>query len=120
MANVAAEVEARTIGASVLTPDAGRLDPGRHWDVDPFLGIPPITVVPVHGLGARLLGRRPARIRWDDRQPRHGAAADGNLPPRTEDGYGDDPHSYPRRDVQARQMKSDFLKATGGGIRAPV
>ena len=40
VANVTAEVEARTIGAGVYQP---ALDPGRHSDVDPYFGIPPIT-----------------------------------------------------------------------------
>ena len=37
VSNITAEVEARTIGAAVY--DAG-VDPGRHWDVDPFVGLP--------------------------------------------------------------------------------
>ena len=44
VANVATEVEARTIGAAIRTP---AMDPGRHSDVNPFYGIPPIGVVPV-------------------------------------------------------------------------
>ena len=41
VANVTAEVEARTIGASVYTP---ALEPGRHWEENPFLGIPQVDV----------------------------------------------------------------------------
>ena len=46
VANVSAEVEARTIGASVYSPG---LQPGRHWDVDPFLGIPKVSSFPYTG-----------------------------------------------------------------------
>src|SRR3712207_2673163 len=37
VANVAAEVEARTIGAAT---NVGFLAPGRHWSVDPTFGMP--------------------------------------------------------------------------------
>jgi hypothetical protein len=40
VSNLAAETEARAIGARVETP---ALDPGRHWDVNPFLGPSPRT-----------------------------------------------------------------------------
>ena len=40
VANVTAEVEARTIGASVRRP---ALAPGRHTDVDPYYGMPRST-----------------------------------------------------------------------------
>ncbi len=46
VANVSAEVEARTIGASVYSPG---LKPGRHWESDPFLGIPKVTTFPYTG-----------------------------------------------------------------------
>ena len=49
VSNLAAENEARTIGAQVETP---ALDPGRHWDVNPFLGIPAITSYPFDGPAA--------------------------------------------------------------------
>jgi hypothetical protein len=111
VANVAAEVEARTIGASILTP---ALDPGRHWEESPFMGIPAIGSFPFTGS---------ALVYWDGGPVGFtgtigggsGTPPNGNLPPRTEDGYGIDPHSYPRRDVQARQQKSDFLQL-GGAI----
>ena len=62
VSNLAAETEARTIGAQVETP---ALDPGRHWDVNPFLGIPAISSLSVLGLGGDGLLRRWAdRIRW--------------------------------------------------------
>ncbi len=112
VANVAAEVEARTIGASVLTP---ALDPGRHWESTPFMGIPAISSFPFTGS---------AMVYWDGGplgfdgtiDPGTATPPNGNVPPRETDGYGGDPHSYPRRNVEARQQKSDFLKL-GGAIQ---
>ena len=43
VSNLAAEIEARTIGARIETP---ALKPGRHWDVNPFLGIPRSRMYP--------------------------------------------------------------------------
>ena len=61
VSNLAGENEARTIGARIETPS---LKAGRHWDVNPFLGIPPITPVPVQRLcRGRLLRRWAARLR---------------------------------------------------------
>ncbi len=63
VANITAEVEARTIGASIYKP---AVDPGRHWESNPFMQIPGIDFgaapfTPFTGLGARLLRRRPDR-----------------------------------------------------------
>ncbi len=115
VADVAAEVEARTIGAGVLTP---ALDPGRHWDVDPFLGIPPISTFPY--TGSALVYWDGGPLGFDGTIGSLGTPQppNGNVPPRTPDGYGDDPHSFPRRDVQARSQKSDFLQV-GGGLQGP-
>ena len=44
VSNVAGEVEARTIGAQVHTPE---LDPGRHWGTDPLFGLTPIGGLPL-------------------------------------------------------------------------
>ena len=46
VANVATEVEARTIGAKIRLP---AVDPGRHTDVHPYYGIEPITQYPYRG-----------------------------------------------------------------------
>ena len=100
VANITAEVEARTIGASVYTP---ALEPGRHWEADPFMGIPEVVADrrdPVHGRRSMMVyydggpvtwtqpGQQPARApaRRRTRTCRRGA----------EWGYGDDPHGYPR------------------------
>jgi hypothetical protein len=117
VANVAAEVEARTIGAGIYTP---ALDPGRHSDVNPFFGLTPLPLAP---------GPNPARtgsalVYWDGgpftQSHPEGTATPpaANVPPRPEDGYGSDPHSYPRNDPKARLQKSHFLRV-GGSLFNP-
>jgi hypothetical protein len=97
VANVATEVEARTIGAAIHQP---ALAPGRHSDVDPYFGIPAIPSYPFAGS---------AMVIWDS-----GAAT----PPitNTAPNVGADPHSDPRSSVAARVQKSEFLKIGGAVI----
>jgi hypothetical protein len=97
VANVTTEVEARTIGASLRTP---ALDPGRHSDVNPYYGIPPIPSYPFDGS---------ALVVWDSGSPTPPA---NNTPPRA----GADPHSHPRNTAIARAMKSEFLKVNGAVV----
>ena len=94
VANVATEVEARTIGASIHSPTIAG---GRHSDVAPYSYIPTIASYPFAGS---------ALIVWDS-----GAAT----PPitNTAPGVGADPHSHPRNSVIGRQQKSDFLQIGG-------
>jgi hypothetical protein len=96
VANVATEIETRTIGASIHQP---AIAPGRHSDVHPYFGIPAILSYPFDGS---------ALIVWDS-----GAAT----PPTTNTAptTGADPHSDPRNSPEARQQKSDFLQ-TGGMV----
>ncbi len=94
VANVAAEVEARTIGAGVRMP---ALDPGRHSDVNPFYRIAKFSTYPYTGS---------ALVYWDSGSP---TPPTGNVPPRT----GTDPHSHPRNSAAARLQKSEFLKIAG-------
>jgi hypothetical protein len=94
VANVATEVEARTIGAAVHTP---ALDPGRHSDVNPFYGIAPIGSYPYAGS---------ALVVWDSGSP---TPPTTNTPPRA----GTDPHGHPRNTAAARVQKSEFLKVGG-------
>ena len=96
VANVATEVETRTIGASIHQP---AIAPGRNSDVTPYFGIPAIPSYPFDGS---------ALIVWDS-----GAAT----PPTTNTApmTGPDPHSDPRNSPVARQQKSDFLQ-TGGMV----
>ena len=96
VANVTAEVEARTIGASVSWP---ALAPGRHTDVDPYFGIPRIGAFPFDGS---------AMVLWDTGIP---APPTTNTPPRE----GQDPHGAPRASPLARRQKSEFLR-TGGSV----
>ncbi len=109
VATLTAEIEARTIGAEIMTPS---LDPGRHWAVNPLFMLDPIDTYPHEGS---------ALVYWDggplgfDGTIGDGAPPppNGNVPPRETDGYGDDPHSYPRRTPEAQQQKSDFLQVEG-------
>jgi hypothetical protein len=94
VANVATEVEARTIGARLRQP---ALDPGRHTDVNPFYGIPAITSFPYPGS---------AIVVWDSGVP---PPPTTNTPPRA----GRDPHGDPRSTFAARAQKSEFLKVGG-------
>jgi hypothetical protein len=100
VANVAAEVMARTIGAQT---NAAFLDPGRHWGVEPGWGIPRIAAdTPYTGS---------AFVYWDS-----GTATppNANVPPSEYPGVaGHDPHSDPRKDAKAKAQKSDFLRADG-------
>jgi hypothetical protein len=94
VANVATEVEARTIGAHAHRP---ALDPGRSPDQTPLWGIPT--------LDARSAGGS-ALILWDSGSP---APPPLNLPPRA----GLDPHEDPRASPAARDQISAFLKTHG-------
>jgi hypothetical protein len=97
VANVTAEVEARTIGASIKWP---ALAAGRHTDVDPYFGIPQITAFPFGGS---------ALVIWDTGIP---APPTTNTPPRE----GQDPHGAPRNSPAARRQKSEFLRTNGAVI----
>jgi hypothetical protein len=89
VANVAAEVEARTIGARIHAPT---VRPGRSLDVAPYWNIPTF--------GASTGGS--AMVVWDSGSP---APPTTNTPP-TE---GRDPHSDPRNNADARRQKALFL-----------
>ena len=97
VANVTAEVEARTIGASVRWP---ALAPGRHTDVNPYFGIPHLDTFPFGGS---------AMVLWDTGIP---APPITNTPPRE----GKDPHGAPRASPLARRQKSEFLRIDGSVI----
>ncbi|HXC52383.1 MAG TPA: hypothetical protein VN634_15990 [Candidatus Limnocylindrales bacterium] len=97
VANIAAEVEARTIGAHVYQP---ALAPGRHSDVEPYFGIPAIPAFPFDGS---------ALVVWDSGVP---TPPTTNSPPRE----GSDPHSKPRSTPAARLQKSEFLKENGAVV----
>ncbi|MFN8037398.1 MAG: hypothetical protein U0V73_15875 [Acidimicrobiia bacterium] len=94
VANVAAEVEARTAGVEIVEP---ALAAGRSPDKVPHWGIDKVPSLPFDGS---------ALVSWDSGAP---APPLANVAP----GPGHDPHSDPRSSPTARQQKSDFLR--GGG-----
>lgn len=107
--NVAAEVEARTIGAKLYEP---ALNSGRHWDVDPFMGIqtaePPIfsgnTAVYYDGGPETFTGT----LAQGSKTP-----PAFNVPPRPEWGYGGDSHNFPWRSVDGWDHTGSFLNGNG-------
>jgi hypothetical protein len=100
VANVAAEVEARTIGAST---NAGFLAPGRHWAADPGWGIPRVGAYPFGGS---------AFVYWDSGSD---VPIGNNTPPSTAATHGD-PHSDPRSTRLARDQKALFLATDGAFV----
>jgi hypothetical protein len=96
---VAAEVEARTIGAAA---PVALLAPGRHWGVTPGWGIAKIPSYPYGGS---------AFFYWDS-----GTATppNGNVAAVNNDSLaGHDPHEDPRATYLARVQKSAFLQRAG-------
>ena len=95
VADVAAEIEARTIGARLRQQ---ALAAGRHMSGSKaFFGLPAIPTLPWHGS---------AMVYWDSGSP---TAPTDNTPPRA----GSDPHERPRRQPAARLQKSEFLRSNG-------
>lgn len=93
VANVSAEVEARTIGADFLQT---ALAPGRHWEGSlPFLLTPFIDSLAPSGS---------ALVYWDSGNP---TPPNGNVPPW---GLSQDPHSDPRKDDTALLAKLHFFE----------
>ncbi|MCW2993424.1 MAG: hypothetical protein JWQ18_919 [Conexibacter sp.] len=94
-----ADVEARTIGASIHAPV---LPAGRSPQKSPAWGIPTISAFPFGGS---------AIVYWD------GGPARVSVPPlaNTPNTGLDDPHELPRRTPAARAQKAAFL-APGGAV----
>jgi hypothetical protein len=119
VSNLAGETQARTIGAQVETP---ALDPGRHWDLNPFLGIPAISSYPYSG-SAAMVYYDGGPIGFDGDQdctdehgnPQHGTAPAPlvELPPNPVSVYGCDPHQYPRRSVDGVTHEASWLQPNG-------
>jgi hypothetical protein len=109
VANVAAEVEARTIGARLRTP---AIDPGRSFDRVPFFGIPPIGRFPYQGSAFVIRDTGPLRSDGAGGLIGTPPAPITNTPPRE----GQDPHSAPRSDPSARVQKSEFLRIGGSVV----
>ncbi|MYW66407.1 hypothetical protein GTY65_20445 [Streptomyces sp. SID8379] len=95
VANAAADVEARTLGARLVTP---ALAPGRSPDRVPYWGIRRAGELPYDDGSAMVV--------WDSGTPTPPLT---NTPP-TEPEYGEDPHSDPRSTAAARQQKATFLR----------
>src|SRR3712207_6022114 len=109
VAQVTAEVEARTIGAHARTPYA---DPGRDLDREPHFGIPAIPGYPFAGSAVVMWDIGPLRPPGecdDDLSDGTPPPPNGNVPPRC----GTDPHEYPRREPGARLQKSEFMRPGG-------
>ena len=103
--NIAADVEARTIGAATKDPV---LDPGRSFEASPLWGVPRVSF-PYTG----------SAIVYYDTGPFTPANPNGarthpttETPPRPPE-YGEDPHGDPRATRHARVQKSEFLKIGG-------
>jgi hypothetical protein len=104
VANVATEVEARTLGSHLRLP---AVDPGRHTDVTPYYGIPPIDHFPYGGDASLVI--------WDIGPPRAGDLGTPpppttNTPPR----IGVDPHDLViESEARIRRQISEFLRIDG-------
>jgi hypothetical protein len=97
VANVTADVEARTIGAATLPQP---LKAGRSPDVTPLFGIPRITKFPYDGS---------AIVYWDSGTP---PPPTSNVPPDDDPAHPDPPET-PRNQKAAREQKSAFLRPDG-------
>jgi hypothetical protein len=122
VSNVAAEVQARTIGAQVHTPE---LDSGRHWSTDPLFGLTaiPSDGYPFSGSAAMVYydggplnfpgteGTPEQTCTDENSDPQHGSAPAPlvNLPPNPVSVYGCDPHSYPRRSLDGVTHAASWL-----------
>jgi hypothetical protein len=135
VSNVTAEVEARTAGIPVYKP---ALDPGRHWESNPFMELEGIDFGPGPVFnpweGSALVYYDGGPVTWFNDGTSWASAAiecsNGNpatnpcqgsgvmpleeVPPRPENGFGKDPHGYPRRAVDGLRHVKDFLKPNPG------
>src|SRR5207247_414862 len=85
VANVSAEVEGRTIGATLKWPALGADSP--HWSVDPLFGFTKAKY------GRRSAGQS-VLVYWYSADRGLAMPPRGNVPP----AAGEDPHEDPRRD----------------------
>jgi hypothetical protein len=107
VAQVAAETEARTIGARTHSPYT---DPGRDADVTPGFGLPRIGSYPFDGSAFTLFDIGPPRM---ENGELHGTnpPPTTNTPPSREGQ--EDPHEWPRRSFDGRRQKDAFLRIGG-------
>ena len=106
VANITAEVAARTFGAKVYYP---ALQPGRHWEEDPFMGLEKVTDFPFQD-GSLMVYYDSGPFTFNGKE-RQGVTPppNENVPPREEWGYGRDPHSLPRRSESGIRHSVTFL-----------
>jgi hypothetical protein len=105
VSNVATEVEARTIGSHIRRPST---DPGRHTDVTPYYGIPPIDHFPYSGDASLVV--------WDIGPLRAGGTLGTPPPPitNTPPRIGVDPHDLViESEARIRRQISEFLRLDG-------
>ena len=115
VANIAAEVEARTIGAKVYSP---MLQSSRMWPGQGF-GIPTFTAPLTSGNAMVYYDGGPTG--WTGpavgyRDPGSAPAPVENVPPRPQWNFGGDPHAYPRHSVEGQAHEVSFLN---GGVVGP-
>jgi hypothetical protein len=94
VANVAAEVEGRTIGAAMWTP---ALAAGRHWSTDPAFGFRTVSTT-TPDVGSVL-------VYWFSEGLGNATPPNANVP----DHAGKDPHESPRRYGPATDQVLHFL-----------
>jgi hypothetical protein len=106
VANVTAEVAARTWGSKVYFP---ALEPGRHWEDDPFMDIQKVTDFPFQD-GSLMVYYDSGPITFEGRN-RQGVNPPPieNVAPREEWGFGKDPHSLPRVSAAGVRHAVTFL-----------
>jgi hypothetical protein len=95
VANVTAEVEGRTIGATLRTPG---LAPGQHWSIDPAFGFKTAT--------ADATPDASYLVYWYSADRDNLTPPNGNVPPRS----GGDPHEDPRRDNRGVELVAEFFR----------
>ena len=88
VSNHAAEVEARTIGAPIMTPG---LPEGRHWEMDPY-----------YTETAKYPYKGSALVYWDSG---NAPPPNGNIPP----SEGGDPHGHGRDEPASGWQEAQFL-----------
>lgn len=88
VANVAAEVQARTLGAPIMVPG---LPAGEHWEMDPYFA--DTATYPYDGS---------ALVYWDSG---NATPPNENIPPE----HNGDPHGHPRNETAAGWQEAHFL-----------
>jgi hypothetical protein len=109
VSNLTAEIEARTVGARIVTP---ALKPGRHWEASPFFGLTPLTTYPYAGSALVYYDGGPAAFTGSG-----GQGTDKAPPSNTPNRTGADPHGYPRRVPAAQAQYATFFDT--GTIQNP-